>query len=68
MAPLLVEIIPSCLELCVNYDWRAMALKIVPKDAIHSRSDTLLVSHTTIVGIPGVARIVRPHVPQKRLV
>ena len=31
MTALLMEIIPSCLELCVSYDWRATASKLSPR-------------------------------------
>ena len=45
---LLMEIIPTCFELCVSYNWQVTASRL-SQDTPHSRSDNSLASHTIIV-------------------
>ena len=51
MTALLIEIIPSCLELRVSYDWQATAVKLSPERNTVSFGHFLGFSHNNCVYI-----------------
>ena len=60
MIALLMEIIPTCLELCVSYDWQFMASKLSLRHLMAIQAIRYLYGFSRINYV-GVARNVRPH-------